>query len=512
MDPLLKAALVGTSQYNPEIAATGTGVDTLAERIPAAGGEQKVLLSAGARSIYQLAGYTAVALAAPEMAPEETLPACSPETAALVKQVLESGEDEVQIVLFKRLRQAGLRLAPELLPTVLEMRDQTKRDLLYPLLGQRGVWLSRHNPAWSWVGETANAAVGSLPADAETLWQEGTTAQRLEVLRRLRVADPQLARQWIEATWKREKAELRTELVRMLAAFLSAEDEPLLERALDDKAASVRTAAAEILRRLTTSALAQRMRERAQAMLTYAKGALKVTPPGSLDASWQRDGIAAKVIKGDRTVWFMQVLSSVPPAHWEERFDLSAEALIALASETKWEPTLLEGWTRAAATFGGDSWLVPLGMYWSGPAKNRDRRQRAGEMYTLLGPLLPPSLQEEIAIRLIQAPDAAAGPSFSEVISSVGQPWSVTLGEEYLRGLQAFVSGLTGKSTSMDPWDESLAVASTALPADILSAACEPLVVPGDKHNWYTQQFQRELDGFQNTMRLRARIEKEISL
>jgi hypothetical protein len=64
----------------------------------------------------------------------------------------------------------------------------------------------------------------------------------------------------------------------------------------------------------------------------------------------------------------------------------------------------------------------------------------------------------------------------------------------------------------MGPWDESLAVAATALPADILSAACEPLVVPGDRHNWYTQQFQRQLDGFQNTMRLRARIEKEISL
>jgi hypothetical protein len=172
---------------------------------------------------------------------------------------------------------------------------------------------------------------------------------------------------------------------------------------------------------------------------------------------------------------------------------------------------LLEGWTRAAVDCGGDSWLVPLGTFWSRTAKSQDMRLRAGEMYTLLGPLLPPSLQEEPAIRLIQTPDTATGPYFAEAISSVGQPWSMTLGEEYLRGLRAFVSGLTGKSTKMEPWNESLAVAAIALPAECLAAG-EPLIVPGDKHNWYAQQFQRQLDGFQNTMRLRAQIEKEISL
>jgi hypothetical protein len=352
-----------------------------------------------------------------------------------------------------------------------------------------------------------------LPANAETLWQEGTPAQRLAVLRRLRAVDPTLARQWIETTWKREKAELRAELVAVLAVRLEAEDESLLEHALDDKVASVRTAAAQTLRRLTTSAFAERMLERAETMLTYAKGALKVTPPASLDASWQRDGMVAKAVghKVDRTAWFMQVLSMVPPTHWEERFSLSAEELITLAAETKWEAVLLEGWTRAAVDCGGDSWLVPLGTFWSRTAKSQDMRLRAGEMYTLLGPLLPPSLQEEPAIRLIQTPDTATGPYFAEAISSVGQPWSMTLGEEYLRGLRAFVSGLTGKSTKMEPWNESLAVAAIALPAECLAAG-EPLIVPGDKHNWYAQQFQRQLDGFQNTMRLRAQIEKEISL
>src|SRR5262249_51938168 len=151
----------------------------VAERIPTVGGKQQVLLSAGARSIYQLAGYTAVTLEAPEMAPEETLPVCSPEISALAKLVLESGEDDLQDLLFKRLQQAGLRLAPELLPTFLEIRDQAKRNLLYPLLGQRGVWLSGQNAAWSWVGEIVDTTSGSLPANAEALWQEGTPAQRL---------------------------------------------------------------------------------------------------------------------------------------------------------------------------------------------------------------------------------------------------------------------------------------------------------------------------------------------
>src|SRR5260221_493653 len=47
-------------------------------------------------------------------------------------------------------------------------------------------------------------------------------------------------------------------------------DEPLLEQALDDRASSVRAVAARLLTRIRESALAQRMRDRADAMLAAA--------------------------------------------------------------------------------------------------------------------------------------------------------------------------------------------------------------------------------------------------
>jgi hypothetical protein len=56
---------------------------------------------------------------------------------------------------------------------------------LRPVIGERGRWLSRFNPAWRWAAD-GSAAGDGVADDAETVWNEGTPAQRLEVLRRVK--------------------------------------------------------------------------------------------------------------------------------------------------------------------------------------------------------------------------------------------------------------------------------------------------------------------------------------
>ena len=406
-------------------------------------------------------------------------------------------------------------MPPELLPAALDMRDEQIRRLIRPLIGKRGTWLSEFNPAWAWVGDVAGAADEWSPAEAETFWREGSSARRLEALRWVRATDPRRAGEWVEEAWKREKAELRVELVKCLQVSLGPEDEPLLERALDDRASSVRSVSAETLLQLPNSALVRRMVDRADTMLAYTKGTLSITLPATLDASWQRDGIVAHMAgrKDEGTWWMGQVLADVPPSHWEARFGISPEALVALAAPTKWGLPLLEGWTRAATIFGDNTWLVALTEFWSQPIKRRDLQQRAGDMYTLLAPHIPQSLQEETVMRLLgDVTSASSGPSFYEAISQVNHPWSEALGDEYLRGLRAFVAELDQKSKNAEPWDDTLSIASAALPPRCVMAACEPLAVPKDNHNWYIQHFQRQLDDFASTMQLRTRIDKEIPL
>ena len=188
----------------------------------------------------------------------------------------------------------------------------------------------------------------------------------------------------------------------------------------------------------------------------------------------------------------MQVISCVPPDHWERQFGMTPEALIAAAGQTKWESALLEGWTHAALTFGTESWLVPLWNRWGEPAEKGEVRQRSGQMYELLAPNLPHSLQEEIAIRLLRDPSA--------------QLWSLALSSPHISG-PALDSGAGRRVSAADyrrswpiwiknqaapiPGSDTLTIAATALPVECLSEACEPLVVPDENRNWYIQQFQR---------------------
>ena len=521
-DSLVKTALVGTGERAEIDTTTGTMLDSLS--LPADDQERQLLLKAGARSIYAMAGYMPATLAAPETAGSEELPVCSPEVAELLKEILGASDDQLQILAFQRMRHAQQVLAPQLLPAVLDERNPEKRRLLRPLLGRRGVWLSRFNTTWVWASELPATSEDTVPENAQALWRDGATSQRSELLRQVRASDPGLAREWIQAAWKREKAELRAEFVHILKIGLGAADEPILEQALDDKAGMVRSAAAEVLRGLTNSALAARMLERADSLLTWSSGALRVNLPSTMNAAWQRDGIdvggaphSRKTAKGDQTRVLIQILSYVSPQHWEERFNLGAQALIAAAGQTRWESALLEGWTSAAAFFGVDPWILALKDRWERPStdpspghEKDETWQRARDMYAVLAPKLPQALQEAAARLLIQGNPSEIDLSLHEALGLLNRPWSPTLADEYLQGLRAYVAQMSEKSVTDDPWSETFHLAVTGLPAESLAEAGVPLKVSVEKPNWYIQQFQRQLDEFVSHVQLRARIEKEI--
>ncbi len=89
MDAIVTAALIGTAQRQNIDTITGTAVDKLAEKLPTGDAERSLLLSAGAWAIYRQAGRVADSLVAvPAPSTEETLPACSPEIAALIESLL----------------------------------------------------------------------------------------------------------------------------------------------------------------------------------------------------------------------------------------------------------------------------------------------------------------------------------------------------------------------------------------------------------------------------------------
>src|SRR5579859_6998569 len=441
LDTVLTTALVGTAQLHNIDITTGTTVDALTQKLPAGEVERKLLLSAGAWAIYRQAGRMAESLpTASEPAAPESLPACSPEIASLLESLLKGGHHKLWPEALERMRQAGLRLPHEMLPLALSIQETALRAALFHVIGEHGRWLSQFNPAWSWVSNYLPGSEDMHLANAETIWQEGTLGQRSTVLRLVRVSDPAKAREWLADVWKQEKADARTCLLDTFEIGLSAGDEEFLEKALDDRSAIVRSSAASLLAHLATSAFAKRMRERADAMLDYSAKKLIVTLPTTLEEDWLRDGIAAKSTipgVGEHTWWYSQVLSLVPPTHWEERFVLPADKLSAAAyANDEWDETLIASWSSAALLHSNINWCMALWDWWC-------KKQRGAAIWNARISLLAHMPQQEAEQRVINVfsnPRHPGRKEWEKALAVLPKPWSPKFGEVYLQELRKYTS------------------------------------------------------------------------
>lgn len=514
MEPLVNVALVGTAQQGTGPVTTGAPVDGLVAQRVSSAVERGILLQAGALSVYRMAGALPLRdVAALEPAPDESLPACSSAAADLVRSLLSGTHSSLLPEALERLRLARLRLPFDLLPLALSAREN--RDALAPVLGERGRWLSGFNPAWSWARAATNDGAAVVPDDAETIWLEGAASQRVAVLRCMRASDPARAREWLAGVWQREKAELRAALLAALEIRLTPADEAFLEAALEDRATAVRERAALLLAELPDSALARRLAERADALVSYIGGALKVKPPLEFAKAATRDGLVDNTAesRGQRARWISLYLSRVPLSHWNERFGTAPDKLIADAVRSEWSWPLLEGWSQAFLFHGSSSWLMPLWQAWVA-LSSRDvqtRKDQRAEICKKLAPHLPERELERAAVDMLVGQQSDLAIAVDDIVGVLPRPWSADLGQTYIEGLRRFVETLTPRTTSFGPWDGTLEVAALALPPGCFSAALEPYTLP-EGTGWHLTQFSHRLDMFAGALRWRQRLIEEIPL
>lgn len=255
--------------------------------------------------------------------------------------------------------QRGFRAPAALLPDLLDYglaEPEERQPMVLAVIGERGRWLAAQNPKWRYAAP--------LPPDAETIWRTGDRATRLAILHAVRRADPGRARAIIEATWGEDRADERAVFIAALESGLSMDDEPFLESALDDRSASVRTAAAALLAELPGSRLAARMAARARPLIAFDAGTctLSVTPPVPDDAL-RRDGMIAppRNWAHDEASWLLQgVVACAPPGMWVTALETTPKALIEAAQGGEHESVLLPAWQRAALRAGDVAWLQAL--------------------------------------------------------------------------------------------------------------------------------------------------------
>ncbi len=531
---LATQALIGTAQaiQSTQKIHTETPVDTL---LPStADAEHTLLLSAGASIVYERAAQMVISdLTTPEPAPAETQETCPRSITPLLESLLnwEFGNDTEPLLaeVLHLMHHYHLRLPYELLPFALNhgTPPAITSAAIGAVLGTRGRWLSRFNPSWSWAGQFFEESELALPNNAETLWQEGTLTQRREILRRLRSINPAQAREWLSAVWKQEKAETRGGFISNLETGLSIDDEVFLEQALDDRGSKVREIASSLLSRLPDSALAQRMRARANALLTLIDGTLNVTLPTIFDAQLLRDcGIDQQSNKQEiPSLYRARVLQSTPPTHWETQFQRSPAEIISCAHGMKWEEAILEHWTRAALHFHSSTWFAPLWDWWLQALFREEiaNHETPREMHRALAAAIPAYAEQSM-----QQLEPATSPWIEKLII-LPTPWSDTFSRTYLNELHIFAEAQIKKAEVGTPqtkprwmahvpgnpnnqkfyaWSKSLSIASKALAPSSISDMLREW--PGltdnqypdlELHSWY-----QELQHCQHILQTRQRL------
>ncbi len=428
--------------------------------------EQTVLRSAATTLLWRLAGERSGAATAPA---ETVAPAAPrqliPETAARrLARLVTEGPRELTDEWFALAARSGRVLAPHWVPTVFEAIAPDARNAYAAVFGARLVWLAAHDPRWRVEG------AGRTPTDED--WAVGTLPERTALLQRMRQTDPARARSWLEGTWATEPPESREHLIAILRTNLSSEDEPFLEAALDDKRKAVRQCAADLLLRLPQSMCTRRALGRLESMFVleprgtgllgrFASRKLRIELPTALDKSALRDGIEAKPPAarkiGERAWWLMQMIATVPPAGWSERFSCTASELIAAADATDYPDELYGAFTAACVRRPDHPWVQALSAAWRARLGRAETRATAIDSISRLLVALPAAAQESLLLDQIEAlRDPEVMDVAVELLLRFDRFWSPALTAKALDVLDRCVRGaasqVTLPRTTLDSW------------------------------------------------------------
>jgi uncharacterized protein DUF5691 len=394
---IVAAAVIGSERQTLKSAKPADALGKFIANLDQSDRERNLLGAAAAAALYLRAGRMPIKddRALPEACNPDDIPRSSPRAGEHLQLILSGVYQELLPEWLECVRVAGQRVQEESLPSLLDLgiaRPELSGAIL-SVLGQRGKWLIAQSTEWN----------AYFSFEDGSVWEDGSIEQRRIFLELLRRRDPKRARELLAGVWELESPKNRADFLQKLASGLSLDDEPFLERALDDKWTAVRRTAADLLSRLPESAFVWRMRERAKEFVAFKKGArgqldLEITLPEERDDRMVRDAIV-KVPPhsqiGERAWWLQQILSAIPPRYWQEYSQSSVTDLLKIARKSEWSRVLLNGWSRAAIGFGDAEWIECLLEISSDHLPAED-----------LFAVLPPDRQEIIVSKLLNKPSS----------------------------------------------------------------------------------------------------------
>jgi hypothetical protein len=351
-DPLITAALLGTARSPDLPPAPDPSLDDIWQAIPRNNPSEALLHALALTRCLHRAGIKV--LSAPDASdpfpcPKETsdsLPAAAIDSA---RRILTGEFAELLPEWLHLATAAGKILPARVLPEFLAgaTKNPSLRSAIPALAGERGFWIARRHPEFSWLLEASNTG--------ENSWDEGAPAERLAWLRQTRAADPARAATAIVSPWKDEDAGMRESILRLVAEQPDPCDQEWLENlALNDRRQEIRDNASAALMNLPDSAFRRRAFDRVRGIVRVERRLLKrmlhIEPPASFDPAWAADGIREKPPQGsgEKAWWLRQIIAMIPINDWPVLLDCDAAALFTLPIDPDWRDSLLLGWLDSA--------------------------------------------------------------------------------------------------------------------------------------------------------------------
>lgn len=311
--------------------------------------EHHVLQVAGSLSLQRRAGWIPSKTLHPLPPPSEIdeRPPISP-IAMMHLQMMQKGTFKRALPEWLReIAASGKRVPAEAVVMMLELgrKNNKLRQLMIPILGERGKWLAEQTQSrdWYWLNIQ----------NIDEIWKTATQAMREEIINALRKINPDEAYRLVESVWDSETADMRYRYLNAFHEGLGANDLPLLERALSDYN-KVRKEASMLLSKIPVSTHIRQIVNYAKPFLylDVRNGDLVVQMDENrkIDAAAPRGVSFTHYISGPISLGLM--LSHVPPQAWLRHFDLTPDAFLkAVNRNQRYANFLLEALIMAAFRF-----------------------------------------------------------------------------------------------------------------------------------------------------------------
>ncbi|HKK76633.1 MAG TPA: DUF5691 domain-containing protein, partial [Saprospiraceae bacterium] len=323
-------------------------------------------------------------------APGELAVYPSPQLGRLVERMLSN--EELRPILLEYIEYSAsldLLLPPEALPFLFTSNQNNPEQiqLIREVMGQRGEWLARQNPAW---------AIFSQQFDKE-IWAYGTVEERVGYFAGLRQQSPETARALLEKDWAKEPRNLQLRLLSKLRYRLALEDVPFLTNCLAHSDSSIRTLAAKLLMCLPESAFYEKMQSVFEALFIFEAETFQVNKeplPADLadDLLFLTGGKASTSLQKKVGVQARFLIRIVPPSFWEKLSDRPTDkAFQALQSAPFYTKYRLE--VAESIDLHQDIWWMRLFIpaqyeldkgYWEDTAIERLASKLPYEVFTYL--------------------------------------------------------------------------------------------------------------------------------